>query len=114
MSLARVELQSAPRYPLGQMLRVLGGHQDIVLSVIEAYVYSNDPVETKRPRSHEAQVIVYPTQGTLAHGLLGRSKEECLGVRPLEHQPIDFGKFLRNLRDVSPGVFAYLPGGFVE
>jgi hypothetical protein len=49
MSLARVELQPASRYPLGQMLRVVGGHQDIVLSMVEAHVYSNDPVEAKRP-----------------------------------------------------------------
>jgi hypothetical protein len=79
--LARVQPQAAPPYRLGQALRVMCGHQDIVLAVVETHLDPDDPVETKRSCSHEAQVIVYPTRGTLAHGFAGRAEEEGLSVR---------------------------------
>ena len=54
MSLVRIELQPASRYPLGQMLRMLHGHQDIGFTVVDPHVNSNDLVETKRPWPHRS------------------------------------------------------------
>jgi hypothetical protein len=36
MPLVRVQLQAASRYPLGQLLRVVHGHEDVSFSVVGA------------------------------------------------------------------------------
>jgi hypothetical protein len=54
VSFARVHAQSASRYPLGELLRVLRGRVRVVLSVVEPY-FCHDFAEPERPRLPQAQ-----------------------------------------------------------
>jgi hypothetical protein len=76
MPLVRVKLQAASRYPLGQMLRVVRGHEEVGFSVVEAHVDPAYLFEAERPRSYLTQFVVDPARSSLSHGLLKRLDEE--------------------------------------
>ena len=92
MSLARVQAQSASRYPLGKLLRVLRGRVRVVFSVVEPHL-CHDFVEPERPRSPQAQDVVYLAHRALTHGFLEHLDSDRPNLRPLEHPAIN----LRNL-----------------
>ena len=95
MPLVRVQPQATSRYPLGQMLRVVRGHEDVGFSVVEMHVDPAYLFKAKRPRSYLAQFIVDPAPSSLSHGLLERLDEERPDLRPFERLAIDFGNLLR-------------------
>src|SRR3712207_237669 len=92
MSLARVQPQSASRYPLGELLRMLRGHVRVLFSVVEPHV-CHDFVVPERPRSPQAHYVVYPAHRALTHGFLEHLRSDRPNLRPLENPAI----YLRNL-----------------
>ena len=62
MTLLRVQLQAASRYPLGQMLRMVRGHPDVGFSVVEVHVDPAYLFEAERPRSYLAQFVIDPAR----------------------------------------------------
>src|SRR5215213_1084498 len=97
MSLAGVQVKSASRYPLGELLRVLRGHVSVVFSVVERHV-RHDFVETEQPRSPQAQYVVDPAYRALTHGLLQHLDSDRPNLGSLEYPPI----YLRDLGHESP------------
>jgi hypothetical protein len=114
MTLVRVQLQAASRYPLGQMLGVVRGHEDVGFSMMDSHVDTADLIEPERPWSYLAQVVVYLACRTLSHGFLKRLDKKCSNVWPLEHLPIDFGKLVRKPCEDTLGILAYCLSSFTE
>jgi hypothetical protein len=114
MSFARIQVQLACWYPLSQMLRVVRRHQDIGFSMVDSHVDPAELIETERPWSYLAQIVVYPAYRTLSHGFLKRLDKKHSNVWPLEHLPIDFGKLVRKLCQAPLGILAYRLSCFTE
>lgn len=90
MPLARVQAQSASRYPFGEFLRALRGRVRVVFAVVEPHV-CHDFVEPERPRSLQAQYVVDPAHRALTHGFLEHPDSNRPDLRPLEHPTIHLG-----------------------
>src|SRR3712207_3594458 len=112
MSLVRVQLQAASRYPLGQMLRVVLGHEEVGFSVVEVHVDPPYLLEAERPRSYLTQFVVDPARSSLSHGLLERLDEDRSDLRPFEHPTIDFRKLVRKPCEDGLWILLDRPSGF--
>ena len=112
MPLVRVKLQAASRYPLGQMLRVVRGHEEVGFSMVKEHVDPAYLFEAERPWSYLTQVVVDPARSYLSHGLLERLDEDRSDLGPFERPAIGFWKLLRKPCEDALWIFVYSPSGF--
>src|SRR5215212_996017 len=112
MPLVRVQSQAASRYPLGQMLRVVRGPEDVGFSVVEAHVDPAYIFEAERPRSYLTMFVVDPARSSLSHGLLERLDEDRSDLRPFDRPAVGFWKLLREPCEDALRIFVYSPSGF--